>query len=257
MRLKDKAIIITGGTSGIGAAIATAAIREGAKVLVHGINEQEGLATVEKLGANAVLCIADLEEDSAPEIIVSAALKAFGKIDGVVNNAAMFGGTNISDQELENFRRMMQVNLTAPLFLIKAAFEELKKVGGCVLNIGSINAHAGESKLLAYSISKGGMQTMTRNLANANGVHGVRVNQINPGWVLTEREYRDKLAVGLKPSWPQDLTRVEIPTGVMTTPEQMGEAAIYWLSDESKPFTGSVVDLEQFSIIGRNPEKLG
>jgi len=257
MRLKDKAIIVTGGTSGIGAAIATAAVREGAKVLVHGINEEEGRATVERLGANAVLCIANLNEDSAPDLIVKAALKAFGKIDGVVNNAAIFGGTNISEQEIEHFRRMVQINLTAPLFLIKAAFEELKKTGGCVLNIGSINAHAGESKLLAYSISKGGMQTMTRNLANANGVHGVRVNQINPGWVLTEREYKDKIAQGLKPSWPQDLTRVEIPAGVMTTPEQMGEAAIYWLSDESKPFTGSIVDLEQFSIIGRNPEKLG
>ena len=257
MRLKDKVIIVTGGTSGIGAAIATAAIREGAKVLVHGINEEEGRATVDRLGANAVLCLADLADDSAPELIVAAALKAFGKIDGLVNNAAIFGGTNISDQEIEHFRRMMQINLTAPLFLIKAAFEELKKSGGSVLNIGSINAHAGESKLLAYSISKGGMATMTRNLANANGVHGVRVNQINPGWVLTEREYRDKIAQGLKPSWPQDLTRVEIPFGVMTTPEQMGEAAIYWLSDESKPFTGSVVDLEQFSIIGRNPEKLG
>ena len=257
MRLKDKAIIVTGGTSGIGAAIATAAIREGAKVLVHGINEEEGRATVERLGANADLCIADLNEDNAPQIIVKAALKAFGKIDGVVNNAAIFGGTNISEQEEEHFRRMMQINLTAPLFLIKEAFEELKKTGGCVLNIGSINAHAGESRLLAYSISKGGMQTMTRNLANANGVHGVRVNQINPGWVLTDREYRDKLAQGLKPSWPQDLTRVDIPSGVMTTPEQMGEAAIYWLGDESKPFTGSVVDLEQFSIIGRNPEKLG
>ena len=257
MRLKDKAIIITGGTSGIGAAIATASIREGAKVLVHGINEEEGRATVGKLGVNAVLCIADLAQDSAPQEIVSAALKAFGKIDGVVNNAAIFGGTNVSEQEIEHFRRMMQINLTAPLFLIKAAFEELKKTGGCVLNIGSINAHAGESKLLAYSISKGGMQTMTRNLANANGVHGVRVNQINPGWVLTEREYKDKIAQGLRPSWPQDLTRVEIPNGVMTTPEQMGEAAIYWLGDESKPFTGSIVDLEQFSIIGRNPEKLG
>jgi len=247
MRLKDKAIIVTGGTSGIGAAIAAAAIREGAKVLVHGINEEEGRATVEKLGANAVLCIADLAEDSAPKEIVSAALKAFGKIDGVVNNAAIFG----------HFRRMMQINLTAPLFLIKAAFEELKKTGGCVLNIGSINAHTGESKLLAYSISKGGMQTMTRNLANANGVHGIRVNQINPGWVLTDREYRDKMAVGMKSTWPEDLSRVEIPSGKMTTPEQMGEAAIYWLGDESKPFTGSVVDLEQFTIIGRNPEKLG
>ena len=155
MRLKDKVIIVTGGTSGIGAAIATAAIREGAKVLVHGINEEEGRATVDRLGANAVLCLADLADDSAPEVIVGAALKAFGKIDGIVNNAAIFGGTNISDQEIEHFRRMMQINLTAPLFLIKAAFEELKKSGGSVLNIGSINAHAGESKLLAYSISKG------------------------------------------------------------------------------------------------------
>ena len=91
MRLKVKVIIVTGGTSGIGAAIATAAIREGAKVLVHGINEGEGRATVEKLGANAVLCIADLADDSAPQAIVSAALKAFGKIDGIVNNAAIFG----------------------------------------------------------------------------------------------------------------------------------------------------------------------
>ena len=89
MRLKDKAIIVTGGTSGIGAAIAAASIREGAKVLVHVINEEEGRATVEKLGANAVLCIADLLQDSAPKEIVSAALKAFGKIDGVVDAAGV------------------------------------------------------------------------------------------------------------------------------------------------------------------------
>ena len=114
MRLKDKAIIVTGGTSGIGAAIATAAIREGAKVLVHGINEEEGRATVEKLGANAVLCIADLNQDIAPEAIVKAALKAFGKIDCVVNTAAIFGGANIADQEIEHFRKMIQINLTAP-----------------------------------------------------------------------------------------------------------------------------------------------
>ena len=256
MRLKDKAIIITGGTSGIGAAIATAAIREGAKVLVHGINESEGKATVGRLGENAVLCIADLMQDGAPEIIVKSALSAFGKIDGLVNNAALFGGTNISEQELDHFRAMVQVNLTAPLFLIKAAFEELKKSGGSVLNIGSINAYAGESKLLAYSISKGGMQTMTRNLANANGVHGIRINQINPGWVLTEREERDKIASGAKPGWPETLSRTDIPFGAMTTPEQMAESAIYWLGDESRPFTGSVVELEQFTIIGRNPEKL-
>ena len=89
MRLKDKAIIITGATSGIGAAIAAAAIREGAQVLVHGINREEGEATVKSLGDRATLCIADLEEDSAPERIAAAAVAAFGKIDGLVNNLSL------------------------------------------------------------------------------------------------------------------------------------------------------------------------
>ncbi len=256
MRLKDKVIIVTGGTAGIGAAIATSAIREGASILIHGINEAEGKATVERLGPKAVLCIADLMNDDASQIIVDSALSAFGKIDGLVNNAAMFDGKNISGEELEHYRAMIQINLTAPLFLIKAAFEELKKTRGSVLNIGSINAHAGESRLLSYSIAKGGMTTMTRNLANANGVHGVRFNQINPGWVLSEREYRDKIKAGAQPGWPTSLSRSEIPFGAMTTPEQVAEGAIYWLGDESIPFTGSVFDLDQFTIIGRNPEKL-
>ncbi|MFM8254696.1 MAG: SDR family NAD(P)-dependent oxidoreductase, partial [Actinomycetota bacterium] len=87
-RLEGKSIIVTGGTSGIGAAIARAIIQEGGQVLVHGINESEGRALVTSLGPNASLCIADLAHDSAPEVIVAAALAAFGKIDGLVNNAA-------------------------------------------------------------------------------------------------------------------------------------------------------------------------
>lgn len=97
---------------------------------------------------------------------------------------------------------------------------------------------------------------MTRNLANAHGVHGIRVNQINPGWVLTEREDRDQIAKGLEPGWHQRLDPSAIPFGAMTTPEQIGDAAIFWLGDESRTFTGSILELEQFSIIGRNPEKL-
>ena len=256
MRLKDKAIIITGATSGIGAAIAAAAIREGAQVLVHGINREEGDATVKSLGDRATLCIADLEEDSAPERIAAAAVAAFGKIDGLVNNAANVSRSNLDQITPNDLKRVMQINLTAPLFLIKACFTHLQKSKGSVLNIGSVNAYAGESTLLAYSISKGALQTMTRNLANAHGVDGIRVNQINPGWVLTEREDRDQVAKGLEPGWHQRLDRSAIPFGQMTTSEQMGESAIYWLSDESKTFTGTVLDLEQFSIIGRNPEKL-
>lgn len=256
MRLLNKVIIVTGATAGIGGAIATACIREGAKVLVHGINEGEGKALVTKLGDNAKLCIADLFAANSPQLIVESAISHFGKIDGLVNNAALVERSTLDDETPESIERSLQVNLKAPFFLIQAAYEELVKNKGSVLNIGSVNAYAGESTLLAYSISKGAMQTMTRNLANAQGVNGVRVNQINPGWVLTEREDRDQVKKGLEPGWHQRLEREAIPSGAMTTSAQMGEAAIYWLSDESKPFTGSVVDLEQFSIIGRNPEKL-
>ena len=256
MRLKDKVIIITGATSGIGSAIAIKAVSEGAKVLIHGIDQAGGQKVVDQLGNSAALCIADLAQDSAPKKIADAAISAFGKIDGLVNNAALVERSTLDAETPESIERTLQVNLKAPFFLIQAAIKELVKSQGAVLNIGSVNAYAGESTLLAYSISKGAMQTMTRNLANAQGVNGVRVNQINPGWVLTEREDRDQVKKGLEPGWHQRLEREAIPSGAMTTSAQMGEAAIYWLSDESKPFTGSVVDLEQFSIIGRNPEKL-
>ena len=205
MRLKDKTIIVTGGTSGIGAAIARAVVREGGTVLVHGINQSEGEALVKALGASAHLCIADLRQESAPQTIVKACLDHFGKIDGIVNNAAVIKNANISQLTFTEYQEIMQVNLTSGLFLFQSAFEELKKSAGSVLNIGSINAYAGESSLLAYSISKGGMQVMTRNLANANGVHGIRVNQINPGWVLTEREEKHKIASGMEPGWPERL----------------------------------------------------
>lgn len=256
MRLKDKVIIVTGGTSGIGAAIATACVREGAQVLLHGINADEGREVADRLGGAASLFLADLNCPSAPVEITRAALSKFGRIDGLVNNAALIEKSNITELTYEAYQRTMQVNLTAALFLIQATFDELKKSRGSILNIGSVNAYAGESGLLAYSISKAGMQTMTRNLANANGIHGVRVNQINPGWVLTAREDRDRQATGFEEGWPLRLSRNDIPLGAMTTPEQLAEAAIYWLGDESIPFTGTILELEQFSIIGRNPEKL-
>lgn len=255
-RLEGKSIIVTGGTSGIGAAIARAIIHEGGQVLVHGINESEGRALVTSLGPNASLCIADLAHDSAPEVIVAAALAAFGKIDGLVNNAAIIERSNLKAITPKGFDQTIAINTKAPLFLIQAAHPHLAKTRGSVLNIGSINAYAGESTLLAYSMSKGALQTMTRNLANALGVTGVRINLINPGWILTEREDRDQVARGLEVGWHKNLDRNAIPLGAMSTPENLAHAAIYWLSDESYPFTGSVVELEQFSIIGRNPEKL-
>ena len=255
MRLKDKVIIITGATSGIGKALAVAAVNEGAKVLVHGIDQSSGEKVVENLGKNAELCIADLADPSTPKKIADAAILAFGQIDGLVNNAAIIERNNLLQLTPEAFTKTITINLQSALFLIQACYEHLKKSKGAVLNIGSINAYSGESSLLAYSIGKAGLQTMTRNLANAHGVDQVRFNLINPGWILTEREYVDQIKKGMPDKWPEKLGKENIPFGVMSTPEQLAAACIYWLGDESRPFTGSVVELEQFSIIGRNPEK--
>lgn len=255
MRLKDKVIIITGATSGIGKAIAFEVVAQGGKVLVHGIEKDDGQKVVEQLGASASLCIADLAQPDSPKKIVEAALLAFGKIDGLVNNAAIIERNNLLQLTPVAFSKTILINLQSALFLIQAAFTELKKSEGSVLNIGSINAYSGESSLLAYSIGKAGLQTMTRNLANAHGADKVRFNLINPGWILTEREYVDQVKKGMPEGWPEKLGKENIPAGVMSTPEQLAIACIYWLADESRPFTGSVLELEQFSIIGRNPEK--
>ena len=255
MRLKDKVIIVTGATSGIGKAIAVRAVAEGAKVLIHGIERADGEKVVAELGSNAALCIADLADQATPAKIVDAAIATFGKIDAVVNNAAIIERSNLTAITPDAFNKTININLQSALFLIQAAFSHLKKSQGCVLNIGSINAYSGESSLLAYSMGKAGLQTMTRNLANAHGSDGVRFNLINPGWILTDREYVDQIKKGMPEGWPQKLGKENIPFGVMSTPEQLAAACVYWIGDESRPFTGSVVELEQFSIIGRNPEK--
>ena len=98
--------------------------------------------------------------------------------------------------------------------------------------------------------------TLTRNLGDTlHRENGVRVNQINPGWVLTEKERERKKEHGLNEDWYKDLPRVYAPAGRILLPEEIAAAAIYWLSDECGPVSGQVMDVEQHPFIGRNPPK--
>ena len=155
------------------------------------------------------------------------------------------------------FDRVMAINVRAPMLLIQAAIEHLKESRGCILNIGSINAYSGEGNLLAYSISKGGLMTLSRNLADALCHDGVRVTHFNVGWVLTPNEYHYKIADGLPKDWPEKVDRTSAPSGRLLKPEEIAAAAVYWLSDESRLISGTVLELEQYPVIGRNPTKKG
>ena len=257
MRLQNKIIIVTGSTTGIGKAIAKRCVEEGAKVVLHGLEEDWGKEVLNEIGKNnAVLHIEDISNEGAPERLVDLAMKTFGKLDAVVNNAAIVASSNIHSTDKNFIRRILEVNSIAPFALIKAALPFLSQQKGCVLNIGSVNAYSGEPNLFAYSISKGALMTLTRNLGDTLfRENHVRVNQINPGWVLTETEKQRKKEHGLAEYWYKDLPAVYAPAGRILWPAEIAAAAVYWLADESGPISGQVVDIEQHPFIGRNPPK--
>jgi NAD(P)-dependent dehydrogenase (short-subunit alcohol dehydrogenase family) len=256
MRLQDKVIIVTGSTTGIGRAIAERVVKEGARVLVHGRNRTEGAAVVAGLDGNAVLHIDDLADPDSPARIVQAALQAFGQIDGLVNNAAYIPRSTLESTSAAFFDSVMAVNVRAPLLLIQTAMPELRRRQGAVLNIGSVNALCGEPALLDYSISKGALQTLSRNLANAHADTGVRINHFNVGWVLTPNEDAIQRKLGQAADWTSKIPRQFAPTGRLIAPAEIATAAVYWLGDESRPINGSVLELEQYPMIGRNPAKV-
>ncbi len=252
MRLKDKAILVTGSTTGIGEGIARRFVAEGAKVILHGRNVERGNALQQELGPeNAAFCQGDLGDAEYPDQLAKDGLAAFGRIDGLVNNAGLVTRSRFVDTDAAFFDRIMAVNARAPMLLIRALLPALKETHGSVLNIGSILAWCGVDKLLAYSMSKGAMMTMTRNLADTLGPHQVRVNQLNVGWTLTENEYQVMIQDGLPENWPENLPPHAAPSGRILSPEDIATASVYWIGEESAPVSGTVAEMEQYPVLGR------
>lgn len=257
MRLDDKVILVTGSTTGIGEAIARQAHALGGKVMLHGTDAERGNAIASVLGQKAAFVAGDLADPAVPPRLIDETVARFGRLDGLVNNAAWVVRSDLESTDVPLFDRVMSINVRAPMMLVKAALGHLKSSRGCVLNIGSMNAYTGESNLLAYSVSKGALMTLSRNLADALCYDGVRVNHFNVGWVLTPNEYKYKVRDGLSENWPETVPAQFAPRGRLMSPDEIAAAAAYWLSDLSRPFSGSVVDLEQYPFVGRNPTKRG
>ena len=162
MKLDGKTIVVTGSGTGIGKAIAKICVNEGAQVVINDKDGKLAQETVEELGQEKTIAhIRDLTDEDCPKELIALAKERFGRIDGLVNNAAFVTWSDIASTEPDYFKKVLDVNLVAPLALIQAALPELKRNKGSVVNIGSVNAHCGEPTLLAYSASKGGLTTLS------------------------------------------------------------------------------------------------
>ena len=258
MSLTGKTALITGSATGIGEAIARRFAAEGARVMVHGreAEQEAGEAVARSLPGDAAFTPADLADPARCEALIQTALARFGGLDILVNNAALTTRSTLETTDAALFDDILAVNVRAPLLLLRALLPHWRASGGGVaLNIGSVNAYCGEAGLLAYSVSKGALMTLTRNLADAHARDGIRINQLNLGWTLTPNEYALKMRDGLPPDWPDTLPSSTAPAGRLLRPDEIAHYALAFVTEAGGPISGTVADLNQYPIIGRNPPK--
>ncbi|MBA4335475.1 MAG: short-chain dehydrogenase, partial [Methylobacterium sp.] len=167
--MSGKAFLVTGSSHGIGRAMAERLIAEGAKVLVHGLDQAEVDATCRELGPATRGASGDLAVPATAQALVDATVAAFGRIDGLVNNAGIYPRGVIGETTAAFFDHMFAVNTRAPLLCAEAAIRAFRAQdsAGAIVTVGSLNAWCGLSNLTVYSMSKGALMTMTRNLADA------------------------------------------------------------------------------------------
>jgi NAD(P)-dependent dehydrogenase (short-subunit alcohol dehydrogenase family) len=249
--LKDKIALVTGSTSGIGRGIAEHFAALGASVVIHGLEAEPARDVAQRLrnaGYQAASIAGDLRNVDACLQVVRFAVGWRSGLDVLVNNAGDTSRARLEDAPVELWDDMMAVNLRAPFLCLQEAVASMKaRGGGSILNIGSVNAYIGAPKLGPYSVSKGGLMTLTRNAAAALTPYRIRVNQINVGWTLTEGEDRVQRHDGKGPDWIDDAVATR-PFGRLLVPHDIAVAAAYFASDDSALVTGAVMDLEQSPI---------
>jgi NAD(P)-dependent dehydrogenase (short-subunit alcohol dehydrogenase family) len=252
--LAGKRLIITGSSQGLGETIARAALAAGAEaVTVTGRDGAKLAAVARALGPRAHPVTADLALPDAPAQLFDAALAAMGRVDALVNAAALTTRASMLDGTVELWNRLFSVNTRAPYMLMQALIRHLRDSGapGSVVNILSINAHCGEPGLAIYAATKGALLTLTKNAAHAHVADRIRVNGINMGWVATPGEHQmQATTLGNGPDWERQAA-ASLPLNRLLTMDEVANLTLYLLSDASGLQTGTVTDLDQ-RVFGAN-----
>jgi NAD(P)-dependent dehydrogenase (short-subunit alcohol dehydrogenase family) len=255
--LAGKVAVVTGSTQGLGAAIAKLYVTHGAKVVLSGRQAKKGAALAKTLGRHAVYVESDLVQVDDCRRLIDTAIKKFGGVDILVNNAVDSARATVDDFTPEFFDRLFALNLRAPLLLSQYAIGSLRKRTGVIVNIGSINAYMGEPSLLIYAATKGALETASRNLANYLKFDRVRVYCLNVGWMDSEGERAMMTRLG-HPADFIDRTGGNWPLGRILKPVEVAEVALFLASAKGAPFSGQVIELEQYptGALGA-PQKAG
>lgn len=258
-RVDGKIGVVTGGTQGLGAAVAWQLARSGAAGLVTcGRSVEKGTAVAQAIkgetGCDVRFVQADLGVATDVRTVVAAADKAFGRVDMLVNAAGITDRGDILTTDEALFDRMFAINTRAPYFLMQDAIRVMirQETPGSIVNIGSAAALAGQPFISAYCGSKGALATLTRNTAFAAMKNRIRVNQLNIGWMASDGE--DQIQRGYHKADADWLVKVaaEQPFGRLLDPAEVARAVAFLLSDESGMMTGAVVPFDQ-SVWGAYP----
>ena len=251
--------VISGGTQGLGEAVARKLAADGSRGLVlAGRSRERGEALAAELssdGTPTIFIPADVSDAAAPQAIVDACVTEFGVVDGVANIAAKTSRSTLFGETIEHFDQMMAVNVRAPFFLAKAAASVMidQGVAGSIVNVGSTSGFGGQAKLSAYSISKGALSTLTKNLAFSLMRHKIRVNQISPGWMETESEHKVQTEQDGAPENWLELAGPARPFGRLVQPWEAANAIAYCLSPASGLMTGNIIVIDQSVQGAGNP----
>ncbi len=251
-RLDDKIAVVTGGTQGLGAAIAQQFAESGAAGIVTcGRNVAKGNAIAEaiteKTGVPVHFVVADLEKVSDCRNVILEADKVFGRVDVLVNAAGLTDRGNLLNTSEELFDSMFAINTRAPFFLMQDTAKIMIKNGteGAMVNIGSASAMAGQPFIAPYCASKGALATLTRNSGYALMRNRIRVNQLNIGWMASDGEDRIQREYhGADPDWLEKAAASQ-PFGRLINPKEVARSVAFLASDDSGMMTGAVIHYDQ------------
>jgi hypothetical protein len=251
LSMDGKTAVVTGSTQGLGETIAHLFADRGcASIVITGRNAERGAkvkAALEAKKVKTVFVQGDLSKMADVRKVIAACDTSFGRIDALVNAAALTDRGSIWDTTEERYDEIFDVNVKAPFFLMQDALHLMKrsKTSGTIVNILSMSGHGGQDFISAYCGSKGALATLTRNVAFSVMNYRIRVNGLNIGWMDTPGEDRImKTYHDAEPGWLEK-AEARRPFGRLLKPSEVARAVAYLSSEESGMMTGSIIDFDQ------------